>query len=299
MLCDLARCARISQFASAGNVVDDDDDRSLSALLCHLAHSLIPLEFHDGLQEEEDDDDDNDDDDDDDRKISSKSSSSTLHLHGSNDRISTIPNIDAATVPTKRKLRRFSSWFFHFINDAGIRRRDALRRNVARGAVFSAAVVGMGRATRRGGKLRRDGGRGSSSAGDEYFVSRGRSASMKGGGGNGWSGVGDGAEERALLGTRCQGVDNRRQNAWSECDAAFADRLIRTLACLSPQYDEDPQLYEGGNVEGGGALDAIDVVERIGRHEKNLLFLIMLRYVGVFSRVSVNQSSLKLERSSS
>jgi hypothetical protein len=51
--------------------------------------------------------------------------------------------------------------------------------------------------------------------------------------------------------------------------------LLRKVLCLSPHYDEDPQLLLE---DEGGVVDAIDAAERITDHDKSLLFLTMARY---------------------
>ncbi|KAL3777361.1 hypothetical protein ACHAW5_002638 [Stephanodiscus triporus] len=251
--------------------VDDDDDRDRS-LLSHLAHSLIPQEFHHHRDEGM-------------TKASSKSSSD-----GSNR--------SAAIIPTKRMLRRFSSWCFRFLNEAGDRRRAALRRNVAQGAaVTTATCASYGESSirwRGGGRRRR------SSPGDDDIVARGRS-------GRSQKGVGllpsasneqcDGTDSALHSAQTKRFValnDDRYPNERTDFHTTAVDRLIRTLTCLSPQYDEDPQLYEGGE-SGGEVSDAIDAVERITGHEKTLLFLVMLRSLGWRARYVESLNPMPLE----
>ena len=67
--------------------------------------------------------------------------------------------------------------------------------------------------------------------------------------------------------------------------------LLQTLMCLSPQYDEDPQLF----VEEEDGVDAITAVENIASHEKVLLFLTMVRSLGWRARHVTALKPLSLE----
>jgi len=272
MLCDVAMCAMRSNLAGApvahrrgyGNDGDhrdddddDDDDDCRSSLLTHLAHSLIPLEFHPPRRDDDDADGDGDGD---------AITTTTAHFPSPAEKSPPPyrsgksirrPTTTAATtivaVPTKRTLRLFASWCFGFFNGAGDRRRAALRRNEAQGAAAATAI-----ATR----------------GERRRVRRGRQSEVEN-------------IRRVNPSNYEQRVDppsndDRYLNGRTVFHATTTtDRLIRTLTCLSPQYDEDPQLYDGGGEGGGegGVSDAIDAVEGITGHEKTLLFLVMLRYV--------------------
>jgi hypothetical protein len=278
MLCDVAMCAMRSNLAGApvayrrgyGNDDDhrddDDDDDCRSSLLSHLAHSLIPLGFHPPRR---DDDDDGGDDD----AITTTTAQLPFPAEKSpppyrSGKSIRRPTTTAATaivaVPTKRTLRLFSSWCFGFLNGAGDRRRAALRRNEAQGASAATATSTRGerRRVRRGRQSEVENTRLVNPSNDEQRVDP-------------------------------PSNDDRYLNGRTVFHAnTTADRLIRTLTCLSPQYDEDPQLYDGGGEGGGegGVSDAIDAVEGITGHEKTLLFLVMLRYVcGCFPFLFISQ----------
>jgi len=207
ILCDVVQSMQYSYLCGSGSGSELEED---GMLLSTLAYSMIPQEFHNQLD-------------------------------------TTTGDNYQATIPTKQQLCDFSNWFFQFVNQAGERRRAALERNVAQGAVASTS--------RRGGRRQSRGNK--------------KQAAKK------------------KEGTYDMDISSQIQN-----DKPKPINLLQTLTYLSPQYDEDPQLF----VEEEDGIDAITAVENITSHEKVLLFLTMVRSLGWRARYvnALNPLSLEL-----
>lgn len=209
ILCEVVQSMQYSYLCGSGGSSELEDDNGM--LLSTLAYSMIPQEFH-------------------------NQQDSTGYKY-------------QPTIPTKQQLHDFSSWFFTFVNEAGERRRGALERNVAQGAVASTSTTRQrGRRQSRGNKK--------------------QAAKKKEGTYN--------------------DIDSSSQ---TQNDKPTPINLLQTLMYLSPQYDEDPQLF----VEEEDGVDAITAVENITSHEKVLLFLTMIRSLGWRARYVTALNPLSLE----
>ncbi len=153
------------------------------------------------------------------------------------------------TIPSKNEVRRFSLWCFQFLNQCGERRRAALLRNIAHGAATSISTSTSRQRTR---KLPRKNG-----------TKQSRENEMK-------RTMQESSSSETLHSQNHPIVTGDRQAIMNP----QAD-LLRKVLCLSPHYDEDPQLLLE---DEGGVVDAIDAAERITDHDKSLLFLTMARY---------------------
>jgi len=116
MLCEVVQSMQYSYLCGSGSGSELEDDNGM--LLSTLAYSMIPQEFHN----QKDD--------------------------------TTAGDQYQPTIPTKQQLHNFSKWYFNFVNQAGERRRAALERNVAQGAVAASTSTTRqrGRRQSRGNK---------------------------------------------------------------------------------------------------------------------------------------------------
>ena len=161
------------------------------------------------------------------------------------------------SIPAKQQLHDFSMWYFQFVNKAGERRRAALQRNVAQGA--SAAI--STRSSRQRGRMQSVGNMTKSA-------------------------------KKQRLNDNVSEIDSASSHTQTN-EEMTSTNLLRKLMYLSPQYDEDPQLFsEEGDGEG---IDAIAAVERISPHEKVLLFLTMVKSLGWRARYVTALNPVPLE----
>ncbi|KAL7489116.1 hypothetical protein ACHAW6_015558 [Cyclotella cf. meneghiniana] len=116
LLCCAARSMKCSSLCSVGveNTKDNGNastpsDCESRCLLMHVAHSLVPIQFH----------------------------STPSDSYKRPDANVAAPK-RKYNIPSNQQLRDFSKWFFHFVN-AAERRRNAIRRNIAQGASAAAA----------------------------------------------------------------------------------------------------------------------------------------------------------------
>ena len=268
MLCHVANSIRCSQVCGGGAHIDESDCRWL---LSHVALSLIPLEFHS---------------DDFSREIKPMAEKST-----ETEMITPKKSNKPYFVPTQRQLQQFSRWFFQFVNHAGLRLREAIRRNISLGA----SVASTSPLTRRRRKERLSGSMevcyevgGSKldklqphfSFGKKQYPRKRRRKKFEKENKNtierAFSSVF--GVEYILTGKNSTNVGkdlDRTQR--SSCEDQSAANLIQKLLCLSACYVEDPQLLLEQEDEEG--IDIIDVVENMTAQEKVLLFLTMVRFV--------------------
>jgi len=209
MLCEVVQSMQYSYLCGSGSSESEDDN---GMLLSTLAYSMIPQEFH-----------------------------------YQKDDATTGEEKYQPIIPTKQQLHNFSNWYFQLVNQAGGRRRAALERNVAQGAIASTS--------RRGGR--------------RQSRSNKKQAAKK------------------KKGTH----DDIDSSSQTQNDKSTPINLLQTLMYLSPQYDEDPQLF----VEEEDGVDAITAVENISSHEKVLLFLTMVRSLGWRARYATALKPLSLE----
>lgn len=257
LLCNIYKCAFWSSIATTvdpGSECNDVDD-GRRRLLTHLAYSLIPQQFHNCHHSSSNNDNDNDDDDDAMMTTIRKSSANNNHT---------------SIIPTKVMVQEFATWCIHFLNEAGERRRSALRRNIAQGAAADVTTPTPVRGGERKRRCRKD------------------SVGLK-------------VKATTSVDQRVMSLDNQyydgsaKLNSNSTTNTTSTDHLTRLLTVLSPQYDDDPQLYNEELLEDGSFDNAIDAVERITAHEKTLLFLIMTRSLGWRVRYVESLTPLPLE----